>query len=150
LFKDEKELRVLWSDPKTRKALLQKLEDAGYGSDELKSIQKIINAENSDIFDVLEYIAFAIQPISREKRVAQSQDKIFEPLTIKQKEFMEFVLCKYIESGVEELDQEKLPKLLTLKYQALKDASQELGGINQIKRTFIEFQKCLYEEGIEA
>ena len=146
LFKDEKELREIWSNPITRKALLEKLSDSGYGIDELLSLQKIINAENSDLFDVLEYVAYALQPISREKRVAQAQSKIFEGLDNKHKEFLEFVLSKYIETGVEELDQEKLPDLLTLKYQAIRDAEKILGGVDKIRATFIEFQKYLYEE----
>ena len=49
------------------------------------------------------------------------------------KEFLEFVLSKYIETGVEELDQEKLPDLLTLKYQAIRDAEEILGGVDNIR-----------------
>jgi type I restriction enzyme R subunit len=113
-FKNEDELRKIWSDPITRKALLDKLAEAGYGLNELKNLQQLINAENSDLFDVLEYISFAIKPISREQRVANAQKNIFAPLDNNQKEFLEFVLSKYIETGVEELDQEKLPSLLKI------------------------------------
>jgi type I restriction enzyme R subunit len=81
-------------------------------------------------------------------RVAQAQAKIFRGLDNKQKEFLEFVLSKYIETGVEELDQEKLPHLLTLKYQALMDAEEILGGVDNIRTIFIDFQKYLYEEAV--
>ena len=145
-FKSEDELRKIWSKPDTRKTLLEKLADAGYGLDELITLQKMINAEKSDLFDVLEYISFAMKPITREMRVAQAQSKIFSELDNKQKEFLEFVLSKYIETGVEELDQEKLPDLLTLKYQAISDAEEILGGVENIRSTFIDFQKYLYEE----
>ncbi len=57
---------------------------------------------------------------------------------------MDFVLAKYIETGVEELDQNKLPDLLELKYQSLTDAAEELGGVERIKETFIAFQEYLY------
>ena len=144
-FKSEDELRKIWSYPMTRKVLLNKLADAGYGKDELATIQKMINAENSDLFDVLEYISFAVQPITRESRVAEAQSKIFAKLNNKQKEFLEFVLSKYIETGVEELDQEKLPDLLALKYHAISDATEILGGVENIRRTFVDFQKHLYE-----
>ncbi len=147
-FKSEDELRKIWSNPITRKILLEKLFDAGYGKDELVVLQKLINAENSDLFDVLEYISFAIKPITREMRVAQAQAKIFRGLDNKQKEFLEFVLSKYIETGVEELDQEKLPDLLTLKYQALMDAEEILGGVDNIRTIFFEFQKYLYEKAV--
>lgn len=143
-FKDEDELRKLWSNPATRKSLLQSLEDAGYGKDELSTLQKLINAEKSDIFDVLEYVSFAIQPISREERVTNAKPTIFKDLEDKQKEFLDFVLSKYIETGVEELDQEKLPDLLTLKYHSITDAAEALGGVEKIRDTFIAFQQYLY------
>jgi hypothetical protein len=37
-------------------------------------------------------------------------------------------LSKYVETGVEELDQDKLPILLTTKYQSLEDAKKLLSG----------------------
>ena len=143
-FKDENELRKIWSDPITRKTLLEKLEEAGYGMNELKNLQQLINAENSDIFDVLEYISFAIKPISRETRVAKAQTSIFESLDNNQKEFLEFVLSKYIEEGIEELSQDKLPILLKIKYQEINDATVLFGSVDKIKETFINFQKHLF------
>jgi type I restriction enzyme, R subunit len=143
-FKDEAELRKIWSNPITRKTLLDKLAEAGYSISDLRRLQELINAENSDLFDVLEYIAFAIKPISREERVAKAQSNIFKSLDNKQKEFLEFVLSKYIEVGIEELDQEKLPSLLKIKYDAIKDATDVLGGVIKIRKTFIEFQKHLF------
>jgi len=145
-FKDEKELRTIWSNPVTRRALLERLAEAGYGKDELSMLQKLINAEKSDLFDVLEYIAFALNPITRELRVAQAQTEIFNDLDSHQKEFLEFVLSKYIETGVEELDQEKLPMLLELKYQSISDAAEMLGGVEKIRDTFVSFQGYLYAE----
>ena len=83
--------------------------------------------------------------ITRELRVAKASSKIFNGLEEKQKEFVDFVLEKYIETGVEELDQEKLPELLKLKYLALNDAAEILGGVDKIRKTFMSFQKYLYE-----
>jgi type I restriction enzyme, R subunit len=147
-FKSEDELRTLWSSPITRKVLLTRLSDIGYGKDELLNLQQLINAENSDLFDVLEYISFSVKPITREIRVAESQAAIFALLDNRQKEFLEFVLSKYIESGVEELDQEKLPILLQNKYQSLGDAIDILGDTSRISSLFIEFQKLLYQERV--
>ena len=143
-FKDEDELRKIWSVPSTRKALLESLKESGYGKDELSILQKLVNAENSDIFDVLEYVSFAIKPMSREERVAIARPFIFNGLNQDQKDFLEFVLTKYIETGVDELDQEKLPDLLSLKYYSITDAAEKLGGIEEIKETFIAFQRYLY------
>jgi len=145
-FKNEEELRTIWGNPITRKTLLEKLDRAGFGKEELKTLQKLVNAEKSDLFDVLEYVFNSeIKPISREERVAASEATIFALLNEKQKEFIEFVLSKYIETGVEELDQEKLPILLTNKYESLEDAKEILGDVANIKSMFIEFQKYLYD-----
>ncbi len=147
LFKSEDELRTLWSNPLTRRTLLEKLDAAGFGKDELTTLQKLIDAEKSDLFDVLEYVFNSdIKPITREARVAAAQATIFALLDNQQKEFIEFVLSKYIETGVEELDQEKLPILLTNKYQSLEDAKDILGDVANISRLFIEFQKHLYNQ----
>ena len=143
-FKNEEQLRKIWSKPDTRKALLEKLAEAGFGKEQLQIMQSLINAEKSDLFDVLEYVSYAVQPITREVRVAKAQSNIFSALSNEQKQFVEFVLSKYIETGVEELDQEKLPDLLKLKYHALDDAQQILGSIQAIKNMFVEFQKFLY------
>lgn len=147
LFKSEDELRTLWSNPVTRRTLLEKLDAAGFGKDELTTLQKLIDAEKSDLFDVLEYVFNSdIKPMTREARVAAAQATIFALLDNKQKEFIEFVLSKYIETGVEELDQEKLPILLTNKYQSLEDAKDILGDVANISRLFIEFQQHLYKQ----
>ncbi|MBU1052592.1 MAG: DEAD/DEAH box helicase family protein [Proteobacteria bacterium] len=144
-FKNEEELRILWSNPITRKTLLEKLDEAGFGKEELKTLQKLIDAEKSDLYDVLEYVFNSdIKPITREERVTRAEATIFALLNDKQKEFIEFVLSKYIETGVEELDQEKLPILLTNKYQSLEDAKEILGDVANISSLFIDFQKYLY------
>ena len=101
------------------------------------------------MFDVLEFVFNSdIKPMTREERVAAAQATIFALLDNKQKEFIEFVLSKYIETGVEELDQEKLPILLTNKYQSLEDAKEVLGNVSNISKLFVEFQKHLYEEKV--
>ena len=147
-FQSEQQLREIWSHPTTRKELLNKLDQAGFGKDDLKKLRKLIDAEKSDLFDVLEYISFATKPITREERVTHAKPNIFTLLNKKQKEFLEFVLSQYVQSGVEELSEEKLPHLLELKYKALHDARKELGDVQEIKTVFIDFQKYLYHQQI--
>ena len=122
----------------------KKFVEAGFGKDELLSLQNAIDAEKCDLFDVLEFVAYEAKMLTRETRVANAQRKIFALLDHDQKEFVEFVLSKYIETGVEELDQEKLPQLLELKYQAVSDAAEKLGGVSRIRELFIDFQRHLY------
>lgn len=143
-FKSEEELRKIWSDPITRKAFLEKIATIGYGKDELEMLQKMIDAEQSDLFDVLNYVSFLKPTISRVERVEQTKEKMFAGLNDKQKEFLDFVLSKYEEKGVEELDEEKLPVLLNLKYHAIANAEQSLGSVDSIRSIFFAFQKNLY------
>ncbi len=149
LFKSEEELRKLWSNPMTRKVLLDKLEEVGFPKSDLLIVQQLVNMEKSDLFDVLEYVFNGnYNSLTREQRVAASQATIFAILNDNQKEFIEFVLSKYIESGVEELDQDKLPILLTNKYQSLEDAKEVLGNVSEISKLFVEFQQYLYEQKV--
>lgn len=146
LFKSENALRKIWSNPTTRKVFLEKISEMGYDREKLRSLQKLIDAENSDLFDVLAYVSFALKPISREDRVTKAKNAIMSGLDEKQKEFLLFVLSKYIDEGVEELSEEKLPKLLNLKYQSVTDAEEELGKVEKIRNIFIDFQKYLYAQ----
>ena len=149
LFKSEDELRTLWSNPLTRKTLLEKLDEAGFAKDDLQTLQQLVNMEKSDLFDVLEYVFNGdFKAMTREARVAAAEATIFALLNDKQKEFIAFVLSKYIETGVEELDQDKLPILLENKYQSLEDAKHILGDVKNIKSLFIEFQKYLYQQKV--
>ncbi len=143
-FKNEEELREIWSSPITRNELLKKLSGNGFSKQDLKSVQNLIDAENSDLFDVLEYIVFSKKPISRTTRVSNAEDKIHKNLNDRQKEFIDFVLGKYVEGGVEELDINRLSDLIILKYKALQDGERTLGNPEGIKSMFIDFQKHLY------
>lgn len=147
LFKDEEELRKLWSNPMTRKVLLENLDAAGFPKDDLLTLQKLVDMEKSDLYDVLEYVFNGDYiAMTREARAKAAEATIFALLNDKQKEFITFVLSKYIETGVDELDQEKLPILLTNKYQSLEDAKEILGDVANISRLFIEFQEHLYKQ----
>jgi type I restriction enzyme R subunit len=149
LFEDEEELRKLWSNPMTRKTLLENLDAAGFPKDDLLTLQKLVDMEKSDLYDVLEYVFNGDYiAMTREARAKAAEATIFALLNDKQKEFLRFVLSKYVETGVDELDQDKLPILLTNKYQSLEDAKEILGDVANISRLFVEFQEHLYNQRI--
>lgn len=145
-FKDEDELRRLWSAPDTRKALLAGLAEKGFGREPLAEMQKIIEAENSDLFDVLAHVAFAATPVSREARATAAKAASALGLTDKQLAFVEFVLAQYVSQGVDELDAEKLSPLLKLRYRALPDAFAQLGRPEEVRGLFVNMQKYLYAD----
>jgi type I restriction enzyme R subunit len=146
-FKDEAELRTIWSAPDTRKKLLQGLGEKGFGRDQLAEMQKIIDAEKSDLFDVLAHVAYATSPLTREERATKARAVISTRFNSKQQTFLDFVLSHYVAVGVDELDQEKLIPLLRLKYHnAIADAVADLGKPEEIGKVFSGFQKFLYQE----
>ncbi|MEI7851497.1 MAG: DEAD/DEAH box helicase family protein [Kiritimatiellales bacterium] len=150
-FKDEAELRAIWSAPDTRKKLLQGLAEKGFGRDQLAEMQKIIDAEKSDLFDVLANVAYALQPITREERATKAKVVISTQFNSKQRVFLDFVLAHYVSVGVEELDQEKLTPLLRLKYHnSIADAVADLGKPEDIGKVFAGFQKYLYRKTAAA
>jgi len=145
-FKSEDELRTLWADPSTRKALLSGLADKGFGRDPLREMQHIIDADKSDLFDVLAYVAFALPTETRVARAERAKVQNAMTYGQKQQAFLEFVLNQYVTQGVDELATDKLTPLLKLRYHnALNDAMADLGDAAQVRAAFVGFQKYLYE-----
>ncbi|MEZ5673104.1 MAG: DEAD/DEAH box helicase family protein [Thiotrichaceae bacterium] len=145
-FHNEDELRELWSTPETRKNLLLGLAEKGFDKPQLLEMQKIMDAEKSDLFDVLAHIAYALPPLTREQRAAKAKIIISTRFNNKQQVFLDFVLSHYINVGVDELDQDKLTPLLNLKYHSIPDATRDLGKTDEISRIFNEFQRYLYQQ----
>jgi len=117
-FRDEDELRALWSAPDTR-----------------------------DLFDVLAHVAYALAPLTREERAARAKTIIGTHFNSKQQVFLDFVLSHYVSVGVEEIDQAKLTSLLRLKYHdSIADAVADLGRPDEIGKVFSGFQKYLYQD----
>ena len=142
--KNEEELRNIWANPTTRKALLNRLATLGYGIAELEAVQKIVDAQQSDLFDVLAYITFTVPPITRQERVEKTVNILHQGLSDKEIEFLDFVLSKFETRGSDELNEDKLPVLLTLKYNALDDAIKTLGSVQKIRDHFFKFQNILF------
>jgi type I restriction enzyme R subunit len=144
-FHNEEELRALWSEPETRRKLLAGLAEKGFGKEQLAEMQKIIDAEKSDLFDVLAHVAYALEPLTREERADRAMALIGEHFNPRQKVFLDFVLSHYVAVGVEELDQAKLTPLLKLKYHdSIADAVADLGKPDEIGKVFSGFQRYLY------
>lgn len=148
-FQNEDELRALWSRPDTRRKLLEGLAEKGFGAEQLAEMQKVIDAESSDLFDVLAHVAYALPPLTRGERAAKAKVEISTHFNSKQQVFLDFVLSHYVAVGVEELDQEKLSPLLKLQYHdSIADAVADLGAPDQIGQIFSGFQKFLYDERV--
>jgi type I restriction enzyme R subunit len=147
-FRDEAELRAIWSAPDTRAKLLEGLAEKGFGRAQMAEMQRIIDAEQSDLFDVLAHVAYALTPLTRVERANRAKVAIGDHFNDRQRAFLDFVLAQYVKAGVEELDREKLAPLLRLKYNnAIADAVADLGKPEEIGFMFAGFQKFLYQPG---
>lgn len=144
-FTSEMELIEKWSNPETRKALLDELDRAGYGEEVLRDVQKVIEAEDCDLLDVLGYIAFNVDPMPRTVRVDKKRNSIYEGLTNSQADLVDFIISRYIATGVSELSMDKLPTLLGMKYGTAMDAMKVFNNnLVLIQQTFKAFQRNLY------
>lgn len=147
LFRDEDELRRLWGNPETRKRLLDGLEERGFSRNQLNSIRSVVDAEASDLFDVLAYVAYLRPPKTREERVATHRSAILDGLSQPQREFLDFVLAQYVVEGEDELGTPKLPGLLTVKYGSSSESLQALGtSVREVQEAFRGFQGELYDK----
>jgi len=145
-FRDEAELRAIWSTPDTRARLLAGLTEKGFGDEQMAEMQRIIDAEKSDLFDVLGYVAYALPTLTREERATSAKVEISAHFNARQRAFLDFVLAHYVSEGVRELDQAKLTPLLRLKYNnSIADAVADLGRPEEIGKVFAGFQQYLYQ-----
>src|ERR1019366_3601140 len=113
----------------------------GYSDTLLAAIQALIDAQSSDLFDVLQYIAYAKPTMTRRERVDASRNRIYEELEPRQREFVDFVLSQYVDLGVDELQQERLPQLIAIKDHSQMEGIEILGGTEKARSTFIGFQR---------
>lgn len=142
-FTSSEELKRIWAVPNTRESLLEKMAEAGYDKETLGKIRTLIDAEECDLLDVLEYIAFNVEPIERKTRVEKTAGYV-ATLTPQQQEFVNYIIALYIREGVEELGTKKLPDIINMKYGSVADGISALGSVDVARNTFLDFQKHLY------
>lgn len=145
-FENEDQLRAIWSTPDTREKLLLDLAEAGYDGEKLDCMKELIDAKDSDVYDVLAFVAYAAETRTRQERVHAAKPIINQAFSdYKQQEFIRFVLSKYVTDGVNELSPKKMRSLIELKYNTISDAAAEFGSPAVIRETFVGFQRYLYE-----
>ena len=148
-FDNEKELKHIWADSLTRKGLLDRLAEEGVSLESLITIQKVISSEETDIFDVLEYFAYNKNPLPKSKRAELVRQNLYNKLTDKQQEFIEFLLDSYLEKGHEALTSQNMSQLLKIKYNSLQDGLLQIGTPSQELSILLnKVQNEIYEHEI--
>ena len=143
--KDEAKLRQIWIDSQERKALLKRLTHNGCNKNELGRLQALIEPPDSDLFDVLAYVAYATAPMGRRARVRAVKNSIYATLNTAEKEFVSYVLTNYINNGIDEVNSTNFTTILEAKYRTVTDALHTLGSTaEQIKHIFTMLPRHLY------
>jgi len=140
-FADEKALRKIWSHQDTRGKLIDELAERGFDMGKLLTLRDAFNAQDSDIYDLLRFIAFDKEIISRKGRLAVADTTFKDSLDDKSKKFVDFVLSQYEKNGFEELND--LTNLLNLKY-GNSSVVEDMGGVSKVKENFAELQEMIY------
>ena len=144
LVRDEDHLRQIWGNPETRLNFTKLLADKGYDGDRLEDMKRLIDAPNSDIFDVLAYVKFTLAPKMRTERANQARALGLANVEGEMRVFLDAVLGAYEVHGVDELALSKIGDFLKVKYGGTNGAKRVLGEIPTIKRAFMDIQAHLY------
>lgn len=145
LIAGEDELRDKWSDPDLRAQFLAVLEDRGYDLGRLDDIRRLIDAKDTDIFDVLAFVRFALIPKTRHDRAAAARREGLDGQATEMKSFLDDVLAAYERKGVGELSYDKLGHFIAVRYGSTTDAKQRLGDMGAIRSAFKAVQRFLYQ-----
>lgn len=132
LFSSPEELRETWSDPDQREILISKLAQTGFDGEQLATLRRMFAAEESDLFDLLAFLAFE-QPMQKRRARAEAirANTAFFAKFAQQpaRDFLYFVLNRYEETGVSELARDRMPGLIKMSgLGTTRDASQAFGG----------------------
>ncbi|WP_127845477.1 EcoAI/FtnUII family type I restriction enzme subunit R [Psychroflexus aestuariivivens] len=150
IYKDEDQLREIWSNPDTRSELLEKLGELGFDNEQLNDLRNMIATPECDIFDVLSHISFSSDLMTRKQRVKFVKDDVqfFDVYeNLKAKDFLEFILKHYEEHGIEELQRDKLGDLVKLKLGTPKDAKTAFGDMKTLLGAYYKLQENIYRAG---
>ena len=144
-YNDEQGLRDIWSNPSHRKELLNKLKEMNIDESQLEDLKEIFEAVNSDIYDVLAHLSFNLDIKTRNERAIAVENSSFieKYHNEKAKDFIEFILEKYIKYGFKELEENKLSTLIEQSGFDKKDLMASFGEF-KIRDEYFELQKEIY------
>ncbi len=141
---DEDQLRAVWSDPDTRDHFVSQLSDRGYDQERLNDIRRLVDAPDSDLFDVLNYALFTRPPKTRHERADSVRTDGIVVTVGDMKELLLAILNAYEAQGENELSNGNLGNFLSARYGSVGEGKAKLGGLSAVKQAFIKMQKALY------
>jgi len=149
LYSGEEEFRRLWANPDTREQILQKLEQEGFDGEQLETLREMLSAKDCDIFDVIAYLTYSSEMLTRHQRVEiADSDHFFDVYqNMKAKDFLHFVLKRYEKDDIQELRRDRIGELIKLNNMGTPiEAAQVFGGADQLIDAFYRLQATLYKK----
>ena len=142
LIATEDELRAIWTNPETRENFLLQLDEHGYDIEDLQKVKELVNAPQSDLFDVLSYILFDIPPMTRRERASGVN---LSSQAEEMKTFLRQVLEAYVTNGEGELNSESLGNFITARFGSVTEGMKKLGDSKIVRDAYLELQTNLYQ-----
>ena len=144
LVDDEDQLRAIWADPENREKLLERLNDRGYDRERLDDIRRLVDAPDSDLFDVLGYVLYANPPKTRRERADGLRQGGLDQVDDELRQLLLGILQAYETHGESELVVPKLSSFLISRYGSVSDGKEYLGSLTAIQAAFRGMQTRLY------
>jgi len=143
---DEDQLRAVWSDPDNRQHFLAQLADRGYDAARLDAIRLLVDAPDSDLFDVLGYVLFTNDPKTRQDRAEHVSKTGLKDTGGEMREFLLGILSAYAAHSEAELAPQKLTAFMTARYGSVGEGKAKLGEISKIRDAYRGMQADLYAD----
>jgi type I restriction enzyme R subunit len=141
---DEDQLREVWSDPDNREHFLDQLSDHGYDQDRLEDIRQLVDAPKSDLFDVLAYVLFTLNPKTRSDRADDVRGVGLSSYNGELRQLLLGILKAYEDGGEGELATKKLKRFLMARYGSVSESKAVLGELSGVRDAYLDMQRRLY------
>ncbi len=143
-YRDEAQLRKIWSDPESREDLLAHLANIGISTDQLEDLTRMFEAENSDIFDVLAHLSYGTDIRYRTERRDIASTLLDEYESLDARAFLEFLLTLYVRNGILEFRRDGLAAKVALFGRTPKDLASVFGSNTALREAYYKVQEGLY------
>ena len=144
MIADEDQLRAIWADPDNRERFLEQLDNRGYDHERLDDIRRLIDAPDSDLFDVLGYVLYANPPKTRRERADGVRQGGLDQVDDELRQLLFRILQTYETHGESELATPKLISFVISRYGSVSDGKEYLGNLSAVQAAFRGMQTHLY------
>ena len=144
MIADEDALRATWADPDNRETFLRRLDDRGYDRGRLDDLRRLVDAPDSDLYDVLAYVLYAHPPKTRRERADGARRKGLAAVDGERRELLLGILRAYETHGEGELATGKLQSFLTARYGGVSEGAARVGPLPTVREAFRRMQAGLY------